>query len=236
MSDTEWVYSLYVQANPIPDPERFLASQYDTDLFVIEGSQDMDTQQQLTEVTANEPASLRRVAAIAFAAVIVVGVIVAGVTLLAGDESGVASGGGDTPVGVETEATISNVHEVTFDGTTCTYLGPSEVAPGNHSFILTDLTNGAIYPFFAVRVLSDGHTYQDVVDEQNERGGPGTVFPRADWVLDAEVSADLPDVDLADNQRLFSASYTLEPGSHEVIMWSGTDWLGLCGPLEVVEP
>lgn len=233
MSDTEWVYSLFTEANPIPDPERFLASRSETDLLVIEGSQVMDTEQ-LTEVPATEPGSLRRVAAIAFAALIVVVGVVAGVALLTGNESGVASGGGDTPIGGLSDGAISNVYAVTFDGNECTYMGPTEVPPGDYAFLFTDASDlGAV--LFA-RMIVDGHTYQDVLDAWEEAGGNGSYVPRPSWVAQAPVASDPPEIDLADNQQLLASR--LYPGEHFVALWTteGPELNWLCAPLDVVEP
>lgn len=67
--------------------------------------------------------------------------------------------------------------EVIFDGKECVVIGPSELPVGKNSFILKDLSDKKVDIW--VSLLSDGKTFQDLVDQQNE---PGEYFPKPDWV------------------------------------------------------
>jgi hypothetical protein len=128
----------------------------------------------------------------------------------------------------------SEIMEVTFDGNECTFAGPAEVPPGDQAFVLTDVSDlGAV--LFA-RMIVDGHTYQDVLDGQEEAGGPGSYSPRPSWVANAPVDSDPPDIDLAENQQLLASR--LYPGEHFVALWTteGPELIWLCAPLDVVEP
>jgi hypothetical protein len=84
VSDTERIYSLYVQANPIPDPGLLPLTQDEAELLFIERSRAMDTQER---IETRDTGHRRRwsVAAIAFAVIIVVVGAVAAIALLVGD-------------------------------------------------------------------------------------------------------------------------------------------------------
>jgi hypothetical protein len=84
VSDTERIYSLYVQANPIPDPGLLPLKQDEAELLFIERSRAMDTQERIETRDTGSP---RRwsVVAIAFAVVLVVVGAVAVSVLLVGD-------------------------------------------------------------------------------------------------------------------------------------------------------
>ena len=76
-----------------------------------------------------------------------------------------------TPTSEPLPGSVPEEIEVTFDGNECTVSGPTELPIGEHSFILNDLseTNAELW----VLRLRDGKTFQYLLDEQGERGGPG---------------------------------------------------------------
>ena len=139
MSDTEQIYSLYVQANPVPDPGRLPATVNEAELLMAERSRTMDTQQR-PKVQDTTRRTGWRTAAIAFAAVILVVGAVVGIAALARD-------GDDDVVAVAAEEPT-----LTFDGTTATYSGP-ETLQGDEPFILTNTSEDDIY--FAWGLISD---------------------------------------------------------------------------------
>jgi hypothetical protein len=126
--------------------------------------------------------------------------------------------------------------EVSFDGNECTVAGATEVPPGDHAFLLTDVSGRDGAALYA-RKLLDGHTFQDALDIDKEAGGPGTPRPGQSWQGYVIPDFDPPEVDLADNQQLLAVS--LEPGNHLLLVWvpdpPGSFGIWLCGPLDVVE-
>lgn len=130
MKDAEQIYALYVQANPVPDPDLLPLTRDETVLLSIEGSQAMQTQ----EPTKGQPAARTTgrnilVAAGAFAVVIVIGLIAA--LLVNNSDSG--------PV-----AAVDAAPVVVFDGTTCSYDGPTQIEEGTVEFSMTN-SGDAVY-------------------------------------------------------------------------------------------
>ena len=72
--------------------------------------------------------------------------------------------------------TASEIVEVTFDGSECTVAGATEVPPGEHAFLLTDVSNRDDVGLYA-RNLLDGHTFQDALDLEKEHDGLGRAEP-----------------------------------------------------------
>jgi hypothetical protein len=128
--------------------------------------------------------------------------------------------------------------EVSFDGSECIVAGATEVPPGDHAFLLTDVSDLDGVRLHA-RYLVDGHTFQDALDAEKEAGGPGSSYPRGMPSWSANVIPDLhpPEIDLADNQQLHAVS--LEPGNHLLLISAdyptGSWGMWLCGPVDVVE-
>ena len=122
--------------------------------------------------------------------------------------------------------------EVSFDGSECTVAGSTEVPPGDHAFLLTDVSNRDDVGLYA-RNLLDGHTFQDALDLEKEHGGPGSARPRPSWFGNVIQTFDPPEIDLADNQQLLA--FSLEPGNHLLLIWAAPNSSWLCGPLDVVE-
>jgi len=88
-----------------------------------------------------------------------------------------------TPTSEPLPGSVPEEIEVTFDGNECTVSGPTELPIGEHSFILNDLSemNAELW----VLRLRDGKTFQYLLDEQGERGGPGVWWPQPSWVVHA---------------------------------------------------
>ena len=61
--------------------------------------------------------------------------------------------------------------EVSFDGSECTVAEPTEVPPGDHAFLLTDVSGRDDVGLYA-RKLVDGHTFQDALDIEKEAWWP----------------------------------------------------------------
>ena len=67
--------------------------------------------------------------------------------------------------------------EVTFDGNTCLVIGPPELPPGEHSFILYNTSDMVVD--LEVARFHPGKTLQDMFDVQE---APGVWWPKPRWV------------------------------------------------------
>lgn len=124
MKGAEFIYSLYVQANPVPDPDLLPLARDEAVLLTPERSPDMITQEQVEKRQPKSPPRRKRlVPALAAAAVLMVAVVAAAI-LMNGDAAPVAAVDAD-PV-------------VVFDGTTCSYDGPTVIEEGDVQFTLTN--------------------------------------------------------------------------------------------------
>ncbi|MGB5380691.1 MAG: hypothetical protein WBN35_10065 [Acidimicrobiia bacterium] len=127
MKDAEQIYALYVQANPVPNPDLLPLTGDEAVLLSIEGSQAMQTQEPTKEQpTARTTGRNILVAAGAFAVVIVIGLIAA--LLVNSGDSGPVAAADAAPVAV-------------FDGTTCSYEGPTEIEEGTVEFSIANSGN-----------------------------------------------------------------------------------------------
>jgi hypothetical protein len=166
VSDTERIYSLYVQANPVPDPDRLPLTQDEAELRLIERSQAMDTQQR-PETQATQRPARSRTAAIAFAAVIVVGAVVGVAMLMTGD--------GDDLVTV-----AEAVPTITFDGETATYSGPETFEENLLTFRLEN-NSDSVRASFGWSLLNDETiTMEDQIAWAGTHQGPNYAIPK--WV------------------------------------------------------
>jgi hypothetical protein len=106
----------------------------------------------------------------------------------------------------------------------CTVSGPTEVPPGEYTFVLVDKVEGR---GFYVSYLLDGYTFQDVLDIQ---GRPGRHWPKPDWVEYAHAIDG--GLDVARNELV--RTYSLEEGDLMIYV-GGTNPLGnwFCSPLTV---
>lgn len=124
MKDAEFIYSLYVQANPVPDPDLLPPTKDEAALLTSERSPDMITEERLDSPQPTPPKRRRLVPALGAAAVLIVAVAVVGILL--GRDSGPVAAVDANPV-------------VEFSGTACSYEGPTLIEEGLVEFSLTDL-------------------------------------------------------------------------------------------------
>jgi hypothetical protein len=82
-----------------------------------------------------------------------------------------------TPTSEPSPEPVVEVGDVIFDGTECTVSGSTELPPGRYSFVLKDLSEEDVHLF--VSRLTDGKTFQDLLDLQSE---PGEYVPEQDWL------------------------------------------------------
>jgi hypothetical protein len=123
VKDAEFIYSLYVQANPVPDPDLLPLTRDEAALLTLERSPDMITQEEVEKrQPATPPRRKRLVAALGAAAVLIVAVAVVGI--LGGRDSAPVAAADAKPV-------------VVFDGTACSYEGPTLIEEGLVEFSLT---------------------------------------------------------------------------------------------------
>jgi hypothetical protein len=82
-----------------------------------------------------------------------------------------------TPTSEPSPEPVVEVGDVIFDGTECTVSGSTELPPGRYSFVLKDQSELEVNLF--VSRLTDGKTFQDLLDLQSE---PGEYVPEQDWI------------------------------------------------------
>lgn len=128
MTDTELVYALYVQANPVPDPDALLITQTETTLLALERSRVMDTEER-TDVRPSLRIPRRRGLAFGLAAIVVLAAVAVLAFLVAGD--------GDEPV-----AAAEAYPEVVFDGDSCRWDGPTLIEQGQMETTFVNRTAG----------------------------------------------------------------------------------------------
>lgn len=147
MSDTERIYSLYVQANPIPDPGRLPETPQEAELLMIERSRTMDTQQRPASRESKRPARWRT-AVIAFVAVIVVVVATIGIATMITNDN-------------DTAATPDTVQTLTFDGATLTYRGPETLQAGTVVTLTLENTSNETVQFNVGRLRDEDMTLEE---------------------------------------------------------------------------
>jgi hypothetical protein len=129
---------------------------------------------------------------------------------------------------------VVEVGDVIFDGTECTVSGSTELTAGTYSFVLRDLSEEDVNVL--VMRLTDGKTFQDLLDLQSE---PGEHVPRplTDWLAPVEergTAWQKPDGGEVHTYKL------INEGEYAVVLWSFAttttpprDWL--CAPIWVKE-
>ena len=118
------VTTRYVQANPVPNPDLLPLTRDEAVLLSIEGSEDMQTEEPIKEQPAARTTSRNVLVAVgAFAVVIVIGLVAA--LLMNSSASGPVAAADAFPA-------------VVFDGSTCTYDGPTQIEEGTVEFTTTD--------------------------------------------------------------------------------------------------
>jgi hypothetical protein len=209
--DAEQIYALYVQANPVPNPELLPLTRDEAVLLSIEGSEDMQTQEPIEEQPpARNTSRNLLVAAGAFAVVIVVG-LVAALLLNSSDPE---------PVAAADAAPV-----VTFDGA-CSYDGPTQIEEGIVQF---SSINSADRPYSLIAWLLSG----DALAEELEWGPVGTDWDRtdADTLPQGEAVMGLPTMP-GESQAL---SVALSTGTHLIDCVIG-DHVWRPARIEVVAP
>ncbi len=122
-----------------------------------------------------------------------------------------------------TTPTPSPPIEVFFYGNECTVSGPTEIPKGDHPIVLNDQSDMNV--ILLVGKLTDGKTFQDLLDLQSE---PGESFPKPSWVVYAQKYSS-PDSEYW--------IYELdEPGEYALYVWgSSPEILWFCAPRHVME-
>ena len=116
---------------------------------------------------------------------------------------------------------------IEFAGSECVAEIPSSVAPGDHTFVLTNTSDRPSLPVYAVQ-LSDGHSYEEFSSLQS---APGDYFVLPDWARFAVRGFEGSDGAVEDRRRFV---FSLEPGEHAVYLWASRPAaIWLCGSLTV---
>ncbi len=118
--------------------------------------------------------------------------------------------------------------EVAFDGSVCTTIGPAVVPTGVHSFLLKDLTGEGLADVRTMAV-SEGYTYEDLLDLQSE---PGEYVPLPEWADWPLTTFEPIDRELDENE--IGKRLILEPGVHGIVVGTGKG-LWFCGQLTVTD-
>ncbi len=102
---------------------------------------------------------------------------------------------------------------ITFKGEKCTVSGPTEVPPGDLTFVVRDLS-GQRQELYVLYYL-DGKTHQDMVEKQ---GIPGRWWPKPIWTD----YANIIDVwrDTSRSEKYYT--YSLEEGEHSLFLGSSS--------------
>ena len=125
-------------------------------------------------------------------------------------------------------ATAQDTTTVTFDRNNITYSGPAELLPGDHIFVLKDLSrqDQVLYISF----LIDGKTLQDIVDLQSE---PGVYYPKPGWVISLEKKEVKK---IAEGETAYTFSLD-EEGVYAIYTYSpSTSSLWFGASLKVIKP
>jgi hypothetical protein len=117
VNNTERVYALYVQANPVPDADLLPLTRAEAELLTFERSPVMDTQKRIPVQPAPR-APRRRSIVFGLAAVLVIAAAAAAIVLF-------VAGGGEGPVAASDAAP-----RVVFDGASCRYVDPALIETG----------------------------------------------------------------------------------------------------------
>lgn len=136
MKDAEFIYSLYVQANPVPDPDLLPLTEDEAVLLILERSPDMITEER-PDSPQLPPKPKRLVPALAAAAVVMVAVVAAAL-LMSGDLAPVAAADADL--------------RLEFDGTACSYEGPTRIEEGLAQISVMN-SSSEVFKFSSVKIV-----------------------------------------------------------------------------------
>ena len=134
-----------------------------------------------------------------------------------------------------TVAMSAAVVGVSFDGETCD-VDTESVPAGDHAFVVTNDSDETVHLY--VSILVDGHTFDELLELQEEVGGSPNYYPKPDWVVYEDVSSDpdaRPEIELSDNQSMKGRALT--EGADAVYLGTGVPYrLWFCAPLSVTAP
>jgi hypothetical protein len=86
VKDAEFIYSLYVQANPVPDPDLLPLAEDEAVLLIPERSPDMITQERVESPQPTPPWRGRSAVAVGAAAVLIVAIAAVAILVSGGPE------------------------------------------------------------------------------------------------------------------------------------------------------
>jgi hypothetical protein len=122
--------------------------------------------------------------------------------------------------------------EVKFYGESCDVAAPEVLPIGEYVFVFNDLEGKQSADLYIGR-LTDGHTFQDLLDPQGDE--PGKYYHKPEWLIYAEKTDS--EWDLSTGVK--SVTYFLEEGEHAIYVSNvlpTNEWgLWFCMPVMVVE-
>lgn len=129
------------------------------------------------------------------------------------------------------EQAVNEGIKVTFNGEECIGLGPAALPVGEYVFVFKSLLEKSTAELHVSR-LTDGHTFQDILDIQ---GGDSRKWIESDWnELVTRVDVDW---DISTGEK--RTTYLLEEGEHAVFignaLLTGSFEQVYCYPIMVVE-
>ena len=216
MKDAEFIYSLYVQANPVPDPDLLPLTRDEAVLLVSERSQDTITQERVEPPQPTPPRRKRLVPAVAVTAVLI-GAVVAAAILVRG---------GPVPIA----ATDANP-VVVFDGNTCSYNGPTLIEAGLVEFSFENSAEEAFFPIAwlieeaALAYELEVHPVGTAIDTTNQASPDGVV------VIQGRIRPGASGFESQLSVRLEPGTYLFDCGTG-----LGPDRVWRAAQLEVVAP
>lgn len=188
MSDTEWIYSLYIQANPVPDPGLLAETLEESQVVVLDRlPPDTAPARRLRRAGDHRPGWMIAVAAFAVAILIAAA---ASLIVLLGNERG------------EVIVVPPPVPMVSFDGETATYIGPETFDRSTLTFLFENTTGDMAGLGWNVMNDESITLGEEIAWMETHRGDTYEIPP---WVEDfggigrfhtsgtLEVSAELPD-------------------------------------------
>ena len=124
---------------------------------------------------------------------------------------------------------------VSFDGERCE-VDTESIPAGAHAFVVTNDSDQAVHLY--VSILVDGHTFDELLELQEEVGGSPNYYPRPDWIVYEDFSFDSdarPEIELSDNQSMQVRALT--EGADAVYLGTSVpNRIWFCAPLSVTAP